>query len=195
LAGGDAFVASFDRTTGNVLWNQTLSSGSGTDYARGIAVKGSELYIVGQTAGALPSGTLPANTHAGGESDAFLTKYSLTNNSGALQWTKQIGGSGLDAAQAITIDSAGKLYITGETNTNLFGTAEGGSDAWIAQVDSNGNLVSSTQLGTSQNDEAYGIIADGNSSAFYVVGQTQGTFAAANSQNQGNYDIWLTRYS
>lgn len=195
LAEGDAFVASFDRTTGNALWNQTLSSGSGTDYARGIAIKGSELYIAGQTAGALPSGSLPANTYAGGESDAFIAKYSLTNNSGALQWTKQFGGSGLDAAQALTIDPGGKLYLTGETNTSLFGTAVGGSDAWIAQVDSSGNLVSTTQLGTSQNDEAYGIITDDSSSALYVIGQTQGTFAAANSQNQGNYDIWLTRYS
>lgn len=194
LVGGDAFVAGFDRITGNSLWNQTLSSGPGTDYGRGIAVNGSDLYIVGQTVGTLPSGSLSANTYAGGEADAFLAKYTLTSNSGTLQWTRQIGGAGLDAAQAVAIDPIGKIYFTGETNTALFGTAAGGSDAWIAQADSSGNLVSATQLGTPQDDEAYGIVTD-SSGALYVIGQTQGTFAAASSQNQGNYDVWLAKYS
>lgn len=193
LTGGDAFVAGFNSINGNLLWNQTLSSGSGTDYARGIAVNGSDLYIVGQTAGALPSGSLPSNTYAGGDADAFLAKYTVTSNSGTLSWVKQVGGTGLDSAQAITIDPTGKIYLTGETNTGLFGTALGGSDAWIAQASSTGSFVSSTQIGTAQDDEAYSIVTD-SAGALYVAGQTQGTFSNATSQNQGNYDIWLAKY-
>ncbi len=189
LSGGDAFVASFDRMTGNLLWNQTLSSGSDTDYGRGLAVSGSDLYIVGQTAAALPSGSLVANSYGGGESDAFLAKFS---SSGSWQWTKQIGGSGLDTAQAVAIDPAGRIYLTGETNTSLFGSALGGSDAWIAQADANGNLLSASQLGTAQNDEAYSITTDATG-AIYLAGQTQGSFPAA--ANQGNYDIWIAKYN
>jgi hypothetical protein len=193
LSGGDAFVAGFDRVSGNLLWNQTLSSGPATDYARGIAINGSELYIVGQTEGALPSGNLEANVY-GGETDAFIAKYGLSNSGGSLQWTKQLGGTGLDSAQAITIDPSGRIYFTGETNTGLFGTALGGSDAWIAQVNSGGSLVSATQVGTPQDDEAYALATD-SSGALYVSGQTQGTFPSTNSQNQGNYDVWLAKYS
>lgn len=190
LAGGDAFVASFDRMAGNLLWNQTLSSGSGTDYGRGLAVSGSDLYIVGQTAGALPSGSLATNAYGGGESDGFLAKYTVSGNSGSLQWTKQIGGSGLDAAQAIAIDPTGKIYLAGETNTSLFGAALGSSDAWIAQADASGNLLSASQLGTAQDDEAYSLVTDA-AGAIYLAGQTQGSFAAA---NLGNYDVWLAKY-
>jgi hypothetical protein len=193
LVGGDAFVASFDRN-GNLLWDQTLSSGTSADYARGIAVNGSDVYIVGQTAGTLPSGSLAANTYAGGDADAFIAKYSVANNSGTLQWVKQVGGTGLDSAQAITIDPTGKIYAAGETNTGLFGNALGGSDAWIAQFNSSGSLMSAAQIGTAKDDEAYSITADG-AGMLYLAGQTQGTFAAANSQNQGNYDVWLAKYS
>lgn len=193
LTNGDAFVAGFDRTSGNLLWNQTLSSGSNTDYARGIAVRGSELYIVGQTAGTLPSGSLPANSFAGGEGDAFVAKYTI-GSTGTLQWVKQVGGSGLDAAQTVTIDAAGKIYLAGETNTSLFGPAAGGSDAWIGQVDSNGQWISAGQLGTPQNDEAYHLVA-GASGLLYLSGQTQGSFPTAPSPNQGNYDVWVAQYS
>jgi hypothetical protein len=192
LTGGEAFVASFDQATGTLIWNQTLSSGSSTDYGRGIAASGSDLYIVGQTAGALPSGSLATNSYGGGESDAFLAKYVVSGSSGSLQWAKQIGGNGLDAAQAIAIDPTGKIYLTGETNTSLFGTALGGSDAWIAQADASGNLLSASQIGTAQNDEAYSL-ATSSTGAIYLAGQTQGSFPAA-SPNQGNYDIWLAKY-
>ena len=192
LSGGDVFVASFDRLDGKSIWNQTLSSGSGTDYGRGIAVNGSDLYLVGQTVGALPSGSLAANCYGGGESDAFLAKYTESGESGSLQWTKQFGGAGLDAAQAIAIDPNGKIYLTGETNQSLFGSALGGSDAWIAQADASGNLLNASQIGTAQNDEAYSLIAD--STGLYIAGQTQGSFPAATSSNQGSYDVWLAKY-
>lgn len=197
LTGGDAFVASLDRTSGNLLWNQTLAgSGASSDYGRGIAVFGSELYIVGQTSGVLPAGSLPTNAFAGGEADAFLAKYTATASGtlgGTLQWVKQAGGTGLDSAQAITIDSTGRIYLTGETNTGLFGNALGGSDAWIAQADRDGNWVRTAQVGTAQNDEAYALSVAGNT--LYAAGQTQATFPGTTSSTQGNYDVWLTQYN
>lgn len=193
LTDGDAFVASFNQFTGSLLWSDTLGV-AGTDYGRSIALNGSELYIGGQTAGTLPSGSLPANSFAGGEADAFFAKYTVTNTSGTRQWAKQFGGTDLDAIQAVTIDPAGRIYLTGETNTGLFGNRVGGSDAWLAEIDSNGNFVRSTQIGTPQDDEAYTLITGGNGT-LYVAGQTQGTFAASPTQNQGNYDVWLSRYN
>jgi hypothetical protein len=193
LADGDTFVAGFSQVTGALLWNDTLG-GVGTDYARSIALNGSELYIGGQTSGTLPSGRLPANTFVGGEADAFFAKYTVTDTSGTREWVKQFGGTGLDAVQAVTLDPSGKIYLTGETNTGLFSAALGGSDAWLAQADSNGNFVRVAQIGTPQDDEAYTLVTDG-SGTLYVAGQTQGNFPSSPTQNQGKYDVWLSKYS
>lgn len=186
--GGNAFVAAFNSTSGNTLWSQTLSSGSSQTYARGIAVVGSDVYITGQTTGALPAGSLPANRFAGGTSDAFLAKYS---GQGVLQWSKQFGTAGLDEAQAIAVDSAGKIYVTGETDQGLFGPALGKTDTWLAQYDSAGTLTGSTQFGTDREDEAYGVTID-STGGVYLAGQTQGAFSGLT--NTGNYDAWVAQY-
>ncbi|QYO67502.1 SBBP repeat-containing protein [Leptolyngbya sp. 7M] len=55
-------------------------------------------------------------------------------------------------------------------------------------------LECTAQLGTPQDDEAYAIVTD-SSGTLYVSGQTQGTFPTSGSQNQGNYDVWLAKYS
>ncbi|HEY9641915.1 MAG TPA: SBBP repeat-containing protein [Coleofasciculaceae cyanobacterium] len=184
---GDAFVAGFSGN-GALLWNQTLaSSGTAQDYARGIAVLGSDIYITGQTAGALPSGSLPANTYAG-KDDGFLAKYS---NGGTFQWAKQFGTSGLDQGQAIATDNSGRIYVTGETDQALFGNAAGGSDAWLAAYNAGGSLLSSTQLGTNKDDETYGISVD-SAGNVYIAGQTNGAFAG--STNAGQYDAWVAKF-
>jgi hypothetical protein len=188
--GGDAFVSAFDENNGALLWNQTISSGPTQDYARSIAVSGSDVYITGQTSGTLASGTSIANTYAGGRSDGFVAKYNA--QTGSLQWLKQFGSSGMEESQAIAVDNAGKVYITGETDKPLFGTALGKSDTWIAQYDSSGNRVGAAQFGTDRDEEAYGITVDpaGN---VYLAGQTQGAYPGA--ANSGKYDAWVAQYA
>ncbi|MCU0523894.1 MAG: SBBP repeat-containing protein [Elainella sp. Prado103] len=188
--GGDGFVSAYDGNSGGQLWSQTLASeGTEQDYARSIAVFGSDVYITGQTTGTLPSGSLPANTDAGGKSDAFLARYD--RQTGTLQWVKQFGTNGLEEAQAIAVDGLGRVYVVGETDKALFGGAAGKTDAWMAQYDSSGNLTASTQFGTDREDESYGVAvaADG---AVYLAGQTQGTFSGL--VNSGRYDGWLAQY-
>jgi hypothetical protein len=183
--GGDAFVSAFDGISGATLWNQALiSSGTSQDYARGIAIAGSDVYVTGQT-----SGSLPGNTFAGGKSDGFLAKYNA--QTGTLHWVRQFGSNGMEESQAIAIDSAGKIYIAGETDKALFGSAAGKTDTWIAQYDSSGNRSGSTQFGTIQPDEAYGLVVDAAGNV-YLAGQTQGAFSSV--PNAGKYDAWVAQY-
>jgi Beta-propeller repeat len=186
FTGGDAFVTKVNGTSGDALWNQTLAStGDAQDYGRSIAVSNGSVYVAGQT-----NGALPGQTNAGG-TDGFVAKLGATG--GALQWVNQFGTSTLDEAQAIAVDAAGHLYVTGETNAALFGgTYYGGSDAFIAKYDAAGARLASTQLGTAQNDEAYNITVDAAGNIF-VVGQTLGSLAGANS-SQGGYDAWVAKY-
>jgi hypothetical protein len=189
-SGGDAFIAKFNGVNGNRLWSQVLASDSGQDYARGIAIDSSDnIYITGQTAGTLPAGSLSANANAG-EVDGFLARYSSSD--GALQWVRQFGTANLDESQAIATDSTGNIYLTGETTGSLFGnSSNGGSDAWIAKYGNNGTLISSVQVGTSGDDETYGI-AIGTANTVHITGQTRNAFPGFT--NAGNYDAWLAQY-
>ncbi|MBF2002470.1 MAG: SBBP repeat-containing protein [Synechococcales cyanobacterium M58_A2018_015] len=187
-SGGNAFVAAFSGASGSTLWNQSLSSGTTQDYARGIAVSGADVYITGQTSGTLPSGSTAANTFTGGRSDAFVAKYS---NTGALQWVRQFGTNGIDEAQGIAVDSSGTIYVTGESDRALFGTSFGRTDAWVAQYDSSGNRTGGTQFGTDREDEAYGITVDAAGNV-YLAGQTQGVFTGTTSA--GRYEVWVAQY-
>ncbi|TVQ22202.1 MAG: hypothetical protein EA367_04520 [Leptolyngbya sp. DLM2.Bin15] len=177
----DAFIAKYS-ANGTQLWFNTLDSGS-TDTARRLAVDSAgNVYTVGQT-----QGTLPGQTSAGG-TDAWIVKYDTNGNQ---QWLNQFGTSSLDEAQAIALDAAGNVYVTGETEGSLFGTHQGGSDAWIVKYSSSGREIASLQIGTAANEETYGITV-GADGYVYVVGQTQGILGASHA---GNYDVWVGKYS
>ena len=182
FTGGDVLVAKFS-STGQKLWDKTIAS-PGAEYARGIAVDPTgNVYITGQT-----DGTLPGQTSAGGI-DSFVAKYDTNGNA---QWLKQFGTAALDEGQGITY-SKGNVYLTGETAGDLFSNTNlGGSDAWIAGFNSSGQLVGSTQIGTNKDDETYNITSDAAGN-LYVVGQTNGAFAGAT--NQGQYDVWVAKYT
>ena len=183
FTGGDVFLAKFS-STGQKLWDKTIASPTGAEYARGITVDPTgNVYITGQT-----DGTLPGQTSAGGM-DSFVAKYDTNGNA---QWLKQFGTAALDQGQGI-VYSNGNVYLTGETAGGIFGNTNlGGSDAWLAGFDSTGRLVGSTQIGTAKDDETYNITRDaiGN---LYLVGQTSGAFAGAT--NQGQYDVWVAKYT
>lgn len=180
--GGNAFVASFN-SNGSLRWQNTLDSNTiQQDFARDLVVSGDAVYIAGQTTTALPG-----SSFAGGV-DGFVAKYST---GGSRQWLKQLGTSGVEEAQAITVDGSGRIYVTGRTNQSLFGSYFGGYDVFVAIYDSNGNLSKGTQLGTLRNDKASGVAATG--SGVYLTGQTEGTFAGSSAQ--GSADSWVARYN
>ena len=72
-----------------------------------------------------------------GDADAFLTKY---DSSGVRQWTRFIGTSGTDWGQAVDVDSAGNIYVTGSVSGSFdVKTYNGGKDVFLAKYDSIGN--------------------------------------------------------
>jgi len=65
--GVDLYVRKYD-ATGNVVWTRQFGT-PGTDYATGVSVDASGVYVHGST-----TGTLPGQTSAG-DSDVFVRKY------------------------------------------------------------------------------------------------------------------------
>ena len=109
-----------------------------------------------------------------------------------MKWTKLLGTAVPDDARAVAVDGIGYIYITGGTNGNLYGNANaGGTDAFLAQYDSLGNLKWTKLLGTEGGESAYGVAAGGG--YIYVTGPTTGNLDG--NINEGGIDIFLGRYS
>jgi uncharacterized protein (TIGR03437 family) len=99
----------------------------------------------------------------------------------ALDYFTYLGGREPEWADAVAVDPSGNIYVTGETDSTDFPTANAhkascslGSqnscaDAFVAKFSSSGGLVYSTYLGGSRNDEGTDIAVDRDGNA-YVTG-------------------------
>jgi hypothetical protein len=91
-----------------------------------------------------------------------------------ITWSTFMGGSAADRVEAITLDSSGNVYITGDSNASwgspkraYYGSTR---DAFVAKLNSDGSLAWNTFLGGSGADAGYGIAVD--SSFVYVTGES-----------------------
>jgi hypothetical protein len=178
-AGGhDAFVRKYD-ADGNEVWTRQFGSSS-HDYASGISVDASGVYVTGFT-----EGTIPGQTSAG-RHDAFVRKYDAN---GTEVWTRQFGTSSYDYASGIYVNGSG-VYVTGYTG-GIFSdqTRAGGWDAFVRKYDVSGAEVWTHQFGTLGNDWARGISVVG--SDVYVAGWTNGTFPGQTSI--GVVDVFVVK--
>jgi YVTN family beta-propeller protein len=110
-----------------------------------------------------------------------------------LVYSTYLGGSGIDYAKGIAVDSSGSAYVAGYTSSTNFplstapeqGTFGGGlNNVFVAKLTPAGDaLVYSTYIGGSVDDGANGLAVDSSGNA-YVVGYTQSTnFPGASSSS------------
>jgi hypothetical protein len=182
---GDAFVSKLD-ASGSALVYSTYLGGSSNDGAGLIAVDRSRsVYVAGGTSSKdfpTTAGVLQAHLNGDGTmADAFVSKLDASGS--ALVYSTYLGGSGSDWADAITVDSFGKAYVTGTTFSTDFPTTvgaiqtayAGNGDGFVSKLNASGSaLIYSTYLGGADADYAYGI-AVGDFGNAYVAGVTQST--------------------
>lgn len=156
----DAFVTKYD-TIGNPTWTHQLGVAGYETTAYGVCTDGlSGLYVTGTTTGALGG-------PAAGGLDAFIARYDA---SGTLLWTRQLGGTDYDVANAVTVDGQGNAYICGKTTWNVLGQSRFGfDDVFVAKYNSSGNLMWVNQFGTGGNDVGCDIATD-NQGHIFVSG-------------------------
>lgn len=187
-AGGQDLFLMKHSLAGHHEWTRQLGS-AGHDYATGVAISRPEdpfIYVTGYTFSTLPG----VPNSSAGSSDLFLTKY---DNGGNPVWSRQLGSSGADNAQAVATDAAGNVYVAGYTtghldaNTNL-----GLKDAFLVKYNANGEKQWTRLLGTSLNDEARAVTVDATG-AIYIAGLTFGSLPGNTSS--GDSDMFVARYS
>ncbi|MBA2564147.1 MAG: SBBP repeat-containing protein [Gemmatimonadetes bacterium] len=161
----------------------TYLGGTGTSTTRGrsIAVDGAgSAYVTGDTDAAdfpTTSGTYDETWN--GSTDAFVARLNATGS--ALTWSTYLGGPAEDRAVALELHSDGTVSVAGRTAGAGFPTTGGApdttygggvSDGFVSRLDpAGGTLVSSTYLGGTGSDQAYGLGVDVEGSA-YVAGET-----------------------
>lgn len=188
----------------------TFVGGSSDDYAFALAIDSSgDAYITGETT-ADDTATTPAVPYPT-TSGAFSTSYksSATANGFVTElkpdasgpvFSTFLGGSTMDFGGGIALDSLKDIYVTGETlstdfptanalQATLNGTGSGGhSDAFISQFLPGGQLLFSSYLGGSGDENAnasgsVGSIAVDSSNNVWLGGSTNSTnFPPAGTQ-------------
>lgn len=180
--GLDAFLRKYD-ASGNVLWTQQLGT-AGTDYAVGVAVDASGVYLYGQSDGNL------AGANVGAE-DLFVVKY---DHNGNLVAQRQFGTNFSDTSRGIAVHSAG-VYLTGATNGTFPGQSfAGSSDVFVARLEHDLDFDpawTTQQFGTTGTDEGFGVATD--DSGVYVTGVVGGTLPG--QTGAGSDDAYVRKYT
>ena len=192
----------------------TFLGGSGSDAGNAIAVDtAGNVYVAGSTASTdfpVTQGVYQTTNHAAANQslNAFVTKLNPTGT--ALVYSTYLGGSGTvyggDTASAIAVDTAGNVYVAGQTYSSDFPVTPGAfqttnraaaidsTNAFVTELNPTGTaLVYSTYLGGSggqgnyTGDKGNAIAVDATGDA-YVAGETysadfpvtQGAFQTTN---------------
>lgn len=187
--GYDAFVFKLNPSGSGLTYSTYLGSSGGTDNGTGIAVDASgNAYITGLTlSNNFPTTPGALSTTYKGSEDAFITK--LNSSGSALIYSTYLGGSELDFADKIAIDTLGNAYVTGQTRSTDFPVTHSGydrsynggsasayaGDVFVTRLNASGSaLVYSTYLGGDKTDSGSGIALD-NAGNAYITGYTQST--------------------
>jgi uncharacterized protein (TIGR03437 family) len=189
---GDAFVAKLDPKGATLLYSTWLG-GAAADEGVAITLDANgNAYVVGGTASAqwlAGAATKTYQTAYDGQDasvngepdpagDAFLAELSPT---GALLWYSYLGGSGDDEADAVTLDSAGNIYVVGNTDSTNFPSAGSpvpdchvGGRPFLAEFNSTGaKLLMTTGLSGIGYDTVSGIALDTTDNVAYLAGDTE----------------------
>lgn len=166
----DGLLLRFNSAGTNLTYR--LYSGNGATVINSIRkdTASESTYVVGQTQA---TGTdlfgIPGLSPVNANGDAFLAKYSDANT---LQWSKVIGGSGVENSTAVHVDAAGNVYMVGTTSTsgqtlgapgvNKQNTAPGG---FVVKLSPSGSTLWGAEYsiaGTTTNFTAVSTDKDGN---------------------------------
>ncbi len=207
----DGFVAKLN--AGGAVFYATYLGGSDGDGISSIAVDSNgNAYVAGETLstdfpGTESSTIQPTNSdaHAG-----FVAK--LNSIATEVTFATYLGGTNVDLATGVAVNSAGNVYVTGITLSENFpvtggvvqakcgsdGTCNGAfDDAFVTAIKPDGSgRIYSTYLGGSDTDDALSIAADADGNA-YVTGGTNSTdfptASAFQEQAGGDRDAFVTK--
>lgn len=181
LDNNDAYVASLN-SMGVVIWSKYLGREENEGVLSIITDGNDNVIVCGNTrsTGFPVSGCLPPSTYSGGGpavGDGFITRF---DNSGNIQWSTYIGGSGRDMAIGVTVDNGNNVLVTGYTQSDDFQPALAGKpattneDIFLVKYDANCGFLWGTRFGgdNGPDEKGYSVAVDGVNNDIVVAGYT-----------------------
>ena len=141
----DVVLSKYD-SAGNLQWSQLLgSAGEANGGALALAPDGG-VVVAGST-----DANVTTNAIANGNNDSFVAKYDADGNQ---TWVKQIQTLSSNQAASVSVDALGNIYVGGQVTGTIGAgqTNQGAGDAYVAKLDSKGNVVYEQQSGSSGAD-------------------------------------------
>ena len=181
--------------------------GSGADYGNEVALDcEGNIIIVGQTDSPLPwPPEIPTPSVYGprGLNDAFVAK--VTPDGRTLLWVTILGGSKQDYGYGVAVDAACNIFVTGRTYSDDFHVLDAfdaiyndASDAFVAKLDSLGEVGWSSFLGGSGSDHGLCIAVDADGNALIAGNTGSQDFPTDNGSDQtldGPGDAFVVKIS
>lgn len=200
----DVLLAKFDNN-GQLLWSTYFGD---AEFDSGLQVESDlvgNVVISGWTSSRNNIATpgVVQSVYGGKEADAFLAVFTST---GSRLWSTYYGGSGNDYSDALFVNDAGDIYLSGSTESpNNIATigafqsnVSNGFDAFLARFSITGTRLWSTYFGGNDDDTAYRLRASSDG-AIYMLGHTKSTnimatAGAFQSMKSGGQDVLLSRF-
>jgi hypothetical protein len=170
----------------NEIILSAIFGGEGADSFRDLTTTPGGGYIAVGASGS----TEGDGTGSRGGLDVWIVRF---NSAGEKVWHKKYGGSLEDVAHSIIRTSSNSYLILGSTlsNDGDVSALKGGRDAWLLNVDGDGNLLWEKTIGGASEEELYNLksAADGN----YIMAGWTFSIDGDVSFNHGNADAWIVK--
>ena len=165
LVGGtwDIFVRKYD-SLGNFQWDTQFGDAGEHEAISDMVVDAAgNTYLVGSTRGTV----FPGET-AGTFGDPWVAKLDAAGN---ILWVTQMATTNTGNATHIVVDASGNSYVGGQTGgTFTGGTPFGGNTAFLAKLDSVGDITWRSVFGSSGSTQVKDIVL--GATGVYLVGST-----------------------
>ena len=170
---------------GNLQWTQLVSgTGSASAYSMALDPTGG-VVIAGST-----TSNLTTTGISNGNNDSFVASY---DSSGDQNWLTQIPTLNTNQANAVTVDAQGNVTIGGSVTGTIGSgqTSSGGSDAYVATLNSSGSITSENQFGTAGSDQVSALATTGSGNLVVASVQNgQGILSEYNGTDTSAAPAW-----
>ncbi len=157
-AGNGLIYSTYFGTTDNSVFDASFEGAGITFDSTGAIIIASQVLQGGN----LPTRNAYQSTNNGGRLDAFVAKFDPTKTGDAsLIFSTFLGGTGMDSATAVAVDSNNNVYVRGGTCSSNFpvtanayqSSLKGTCDAFLSKLSANGStLLYSTYFGGSNTE-------------------------------------------